>query len=162
MEAIRGPPASHLAAFWPPSATGAMASDVPSHSRTTKMFLGWTYRLITWKWQYMHSMWTTLSEGGGIFLETLDVDELKKPLDAADDRDTALDSKDTAAIADAIGDRVCFNCETEAFRLFSEGVDEAHQWLPSCPCHDHIWSTQGFSRERQQQTFQHETGCKRC
>ena len=107
-------------------------------------------------------MWTTLSEGGELFLETLDVDELEKPLDAAEDRDTALDSKDIAAIADAIGDRDYFYCETEAFRLFSEGVDEAHQWLTSCPCDDHIWSTEGLSRERQQQTFQHETGCKRC
>ena len=74
----------------------------------------------------------------------------------------ALDNRDIQAIADAKSDRHLFNCQTEAFKLFSEVVDEAHQWLTSCPCHNHIWSRKEWSRWRQQQEFQRETGCKRC
>ena len=110
----------------------------------------------------MNSMWSLLSVGGELFLDTLDVNELKKPVDKDDDRDIALDNKDLVEIAEAVADRRHFNSQTEGFRLFSGGVDEAHQWLTSCPCHDHIWSNKDWSAERQQQEFERETGCKRC
>ena len=110
----------------------------------------------------MHAMWTKLSEGCMFFLDTLDVAQLKRPVDTSDDREVALDNKALDAIAEAVGDRDFFACETEAFKIFSSAMSDCHRWLTGCPCHDHIWSREDWSAGRQQQEFEKETGCKRC
>ena len=126
------------------------------------IFSGWRCRIIDWKWQYMNEMWKHMCDGGRLFLETVDMKSLRKPVDTTDDREIALDNKSIDAIGEAVQDRDYFICQSEAYMVFSLAVNVCHNWLTSCSCHDHIWSHHHWTEARKQQEFERETGCVRC
>ena len=110
-----------------------------------KSFHGWKYKVVSWKWQHMSTMFRRFSPIAPVFLQKLDVEDIKKPASEGDGRVTAMDPVALRNIQEAMNSPARFLAVTEVLRVFSDAVDKQHGFLVSCPCHDWIWSDSSMS-----------------
>ena len=86
----------------------------------------------------MADMWIRFLAVAPLFLQRLDLQQIRKPVSETDGRATALDLAALMGIESALDDQPTFLAQTEAVSVFAAFMNRQHLCLTGRGCHDYI------------------------
>ena len=129
-----------------------LAQCIPPEHR--RLFAGWKWHVVDWKWGYMEDTFRRLSRCISDFFDAFDAAKLSNG-------EMGQNRIKFQTIEKAKQNRGEIEATTEVCNIFASSCGHVSMWMRACTCHWHLWRTSKTTRSLRRK-LKHLIGSTKC